>query len=1318
MNGSISLLRANPALTTNVKIVVDSSYNLYLESYSANLELSNKKYKKYLINSDVFISERIASFYKNLPSDIAFDVKNDIKSDTIQNTYLNQYDDIYYSGPRNVEDTRYIEEFQYNTTLKIDPNNLPKYFFIFRVDDPGVYDLNTSNISDYFNDLKVIQAYDLSSKTSIGKLWNKNYIEDDKIPRSSVELNFKKFEFSQWNGYDYKTGGSVSKSFFIDDFVTQQNNDFNFEKFITDGFQKNGVVSANYTNFSYLFDDTVSDIFYESNGGINKYYEDEFPIIHKLIKDGYITENQYVKASEISGNTFRIYYTFTEHIPYRKKWTINRYTGFYADDLISINKISTYQHVKFKLGESIDIVDNVFKIGTENVNPVFGSYNNELPIYFKIGNQFYLIEKNSNNEYLIITENKINGTLDEFVSKAQKPVKLVYETDGTNYHTYIKNSDNTYFNDLNLQYYMNNNSVAMIKILDKYYKLKKDVTGYYLNTDEYIICDSNILTQQLGNNNKNITSVQILTKDNNIVYFEIFIFKFTHISDWDYNRVDTKFASIEYDRNDEISYNRPFVYMTDINDVALPKEPSHEKYYSIWLRKYPSLTDTLLTPSTFILPMASEYAANGDLYMFNDSNTLTNIWDINQSIPKWGLTNSINSNASQYKINNSLVTAGTYNFTPNMYNTNISINDMNLDWFYTIGKPVNYTLDDFDTLLYYTNFKINNIVNRTLHIDLPVYSYDGLNTINEIYKIDLNYYKNTNAVIDYFDYIFNTPAIYNDTLSNNLINNDKVAFLNESDNVNGPEFFFKGIKGYLKWVDLIDPNDVTDFNTKPANDLSGYGFSILFNGRETEDITLYGKAGIEIILNKKYKNILINIYIYTPLGQYTSLDFRERDKLYNEQFVKYTKYDSLTGTTKWVDSELHIQALTLANFVNLIESNILKNDIFSQGIKYTIVEDKTYYEITNIELDNTNNTIVHITFLNDIKFKHGDWIYLQNSGIAEYDKNLQISNRINNKKISIRFNNDQTANVTALLLILNDILISDKQDIIPFKISFSEPDEIKINTKNNILIGDTTSPVKPINSSKLNKNIIVKDNSVEGLIPHVYVDDNISRRIFRNNDIGDLSYSEIESLPSIYRFSGDYEPILNNIDLFNKTKLKLYFVLEAKYMTFNGNTLEIHFDALKPDIMTENDIFYILQNTAYSFLQYKTGHIINIDTSTIPGMTFKITLNFEYNIAPIITDQDLIAMGNIFNIAFCKQVNKNTGFNFDYQYFGINKNIINAKVYDGVNPLQTSNNINKVSNEYPMIDEHGVMNINRNIFKSSWDLKYYYRTQNNKYEIK
>ena len=51
---SFGLLRTNPKLTTNVKLIADSKDGLFLESFDANDELSKSKYKGYkVINADL-----------------------------------------------------------------------------------------------------------------------------------------------------------------------------------------------------------------------------------------------------------------------------------------------------------------------------------------------------------------------------------------------------------------------------------------------------------------------------------------------------------------------------------------------------------------------------------------------------------------------------------------------------------------------------------------------------------------------------------------------------------------------------------------------------------------------------------------------------------------------------------------------------------------------------------------------------------------------------------------------------------------------------------------------------------------------------------------------------------------------------------------------------------------------------------------------------------------------------------------------------------------------------------------------------------------
>ena len=44
-SSSFGILRTNPKITGNVKVVVDSSNNIFIESISANSELAQSKYK-------------------------------------------------------------------------------------------------------------------------------------------------------------------------------------------------------------------------------------------------------------------------------------------------------------------------------------------------------------------------------------------------------------------------------------------------------------------------------------------------------------------------------------------------------------------------------------------------------------------------------------------------------------------------------------------------------------------------------------------------------------------------------------------------------------------------------------------------------------------------------------------------------------------------------------------------------------------------------------------------------------------------------------------------------------------------------------------------------------------------------------------------------------------------------------------------------------------------------------------------------------------------------------------------------------------------
>ena len=89
-------------------------------------------------------------------------------------------------------------------------------------------------------------------------------------------------------------GGYISKSKFLGSYLENEKEIFEFEKFITEAWKKNDVVFSNIVNFSFLFDDT--------------------PSTPELIR----------------------------------KWSLNRYYGFYIDDMIEETSISAYLPDKLK----------------------------------------------------------------------------------------------------------------------------------------------------------------------------------------------------------------------------------------------------------------------------------------------------------------------------------------------------------------------------------------------------------------------------------------------------------------------------------------------------------------------------------------------------------------------------------------------------------------------------------------------------------------------------------------------------------------------------------------------------------------------------------------------------------------------------------------------------------------------------------------------------------------------------------------------------------------------------------------------------------
>ena len=334
---SFAILRTNVGLTTNVKVMVDSNYNLSLDAIDSIPELSVSKLKKMSFNKKNYFDELVPYFFKGFPIETAFAIKYENDSESMSDNFANQYDEIYQYGARNIVSNKdYSEEFEYFAPLHITKGKIPKNFIIFRVDGTGMISLNKSNIkNEIFNNFKTVKLFDLSKSTNLGEWIDMNFISNSYFPNASVEINFENLEFSQWNGIDFDSGGYTTKSLFLDDFLGEEKEIFEMEKFVLDGFKTNKVIYPNIINFSFLFDDTPAN------------------------------------SSSL------------------RKWSINRYYGFYLDNMDLISTISPYRTPFLKGDVTID-TDNI--LSSISGDPFIEGWSDDRPFYVEYGGDYFKVE--------------------------------------------------------------------------------------------------------------------------------------------------------------------------------------------------------------------------------------------------------------------------------------------------------------------------------------------------------------------------------------------------------------------------------------------------------------------------------------------------------------------------------------------------------------------------------------------------------------------------------------------------------------------------------------------------------------------------------------------------------------------------------------------------------------------------------------------------------------------------------------------------------------------------------------------------------------
>src|SRR5210317_1008014 len=109
-NSSFGLLRTNPKLTGNVKVSLDSSGGVWLNSFNANPTLSSQRFKKFQVTGKDSYATDLYNFFDKgtVPNDLIFQVGEFTDgSSKAQEDFEFQYDFFYGSGASTLIDKNY-----------------------------------------------------------------------------------------------------------------------------------------------------------------------------------------------------------------------------------------------------------------------------------------------------------------------------------------------------------------------------------------------------------------------------------------------------------------------------------------------------------------------------------------------------------------------------------------------------------------------------------------------------------------------------------------------------------------------------------------------------------------------------------------------------------------------------------------------------------------------------------------------------------------------------------------------------------------------------------------------------------------------------------------------------------------------------------------------------------------------------------------------------------------------------------------------------------------------------------------------------------
>lgn len=276
---SFSLVRTNPKLTGNVKLVVDTNQNLFFESIDADSELSKDKYKAYPIDPTSQHDSNLYRYFSNgnTPESIVFSVKTNVSLGSTSSNFADQYDfSEYFAGARYCSSKSYSEKFKYFAPLYLN-KDLPEKFVIFKI--PGASHLPISqtkssypynkkeHLKSLLDSAQIIKTFDLGIDSNIGKYIRKMQ-SNPLYPSNSLNFPFNRGLLASYSGIAYKVGCYTEKFENLQDLIIGGKTITDFEEYVTLGYERNSVIYPYILNLEFLFDDSADDFEFNRYFGV------------------------------------------------------------------------------------------------------------------------------------------------------------------------------------------------------------------------------------------------------------------------------------------------------------------------------------------------------------------------------------------------------------------------------------------------------------------------------------------------------------------------------------------------------------------------------------------------------------------------------------------------------------------------------------------------------------------------------------------------------------------------------------------------------------------------------------------------------------------------------------------------------------------------------------------------------------------------------------------------------------------------------------------------------------------------------------------